>query len=279
MDHEAFFAHIKKAVISSGCDLDRLGFSMTVEGDRWRITRPRSPYDNDLISLSSTNTQIGAANDAIRSLRRWWSEQRYLQAKIAAHDWLYGARDKEQRPYMIDALILRRFELAGIDRYQLADILREQIGPRPGIEQIHQRLDRIYSSFQNNYAPVDFGYRWRSNLTPTSRRLDAAGPIQFRLAGNGGSGMWAYFNIAPGAFYCGGPSPAIWLKDNSLQALPETLLLGLRGEPVTRLASHPALEIEGLRISSIRKEAGRLTVALKPLRENLNPVIPLAKAA
>jgi len=279
MDQELFFAAIRKSLISAGCDLDRVGFSMTVEDGRWRISRPRSIYDNDVIAISGRVFNQPSVDDAARTLRNWWGHERNRQAKIAAHDWLYGARDRVVRPYMVDSLIMRHLERAGIGREELADLLRLQIGPRPGVEQITQRLGHTYSSFYNHQAPADFDYRWRGGLTLLGRGFSPVGPIQFRLTGNAGTGMWAYFNIAPGAFYCGGASPAIWLTDRSLQGLPETMLLAYSGKPVSAMIGHPTLELEGLRINSVRREkAGRLTVGLKPCREDLS-VPRLAKAA
>lgn len=279
MDHDMFFAAVAKSTTSAGCDLERNGFDMMVKAGRWRISRPRSIYENDGIAVSGSKFDQGSAAQAATSIRNWWSAERYRQAIIGAHDWLYGARDDVLRPYMVDALIMRRFKLAGINPDDLANMLRAQIGPRPGVEQILQRLGHTYSSFYKDQAPQGFDYRWRSGLTMLKPDFDPVGPLQFKLAGNGGSGMWAYFLIAPGAFYCGGPSPAIWLTDRRVQGLPETMLLAYRGQPVTKMIEHPALDVEGLRINSVRREkAGRLTVGLKPLRMDL-VAPPLAKAA
>lgn len=277
MDPDTFLATVRKSTTSAGCDLERNGFAMTVDNGRWRISRPRSIYENDGMAVSGTRLDEGSAAQAAKSIRSWWSAERHRQAIIGAHDWLYGARDDVRRPYMVDALIMRRFELAGIDVDGVADLMRAQIGPRPGVGQILQRLGHTYSSFHNSQAPAGFDYRWRSGLTPLRPEFAAAGPIQFKLGGNGGCGMWAYFTIAPGAFYCGGPSPAIWLTDPRVQGLPETMLLAYRERPVVRMIEHPALDI-GLVISSVRREAGRLTVGLRALRTDL-AAPRLAKAA
>lgn len=205
----------------------------------------------------------------VKTIGKWWKEKSIQQHALGAYDFVHGDLDHDLRPYEVETALINLFRHKGMSLLDLRNQMKNSVYKNS--EDII-RMRNVFDVFSTFDRPTseNFDRYWRSGYRYLSFVFPIKEDLQFRLAGQNTLEAIIQLNEYI-VLNVNNVAPYLFIRNHNI---PEVLMTSAKGRPVTDVIGHEALDIPGLKVTSMRyaspKKQDKIILTMKSVREDAN---------